>query len=91
MPKWNNVLVELISILSFTGASPVARIEELKSIEQEVVLILESAGLAMQEMGKDRASQKAIDTHNQQVRTTIKSFNALAILGQNFGFGLYLP
>ena len=83
------VLVELMSILSFTGASPVARIEELKSIEQEVVLILESAGLAMQEMGKDRASQKAIDTHNQQVRTTIKS--ALAVLGQNFGFGLYLP
>jgi len=59
-----------------SGASPVARIEELKSIEQEVVLILESAGLAMQEMGKDRASQKAIDTHNQQVMASIRNVDA---------------
>ena len=48
------------------GASPVARIEQLKEIEQDVVGILESAGLALQTMTMDRPNQKQVDTHNQQ-------------------------
>ena len=46
--------------------SPVARIEQLKQIEQDVVGILESAGQALQEMSKERLSQKQVDIHNQQ-------------------------
>ena len=49
-----------------------ARIEQLKAIEQDVVGILESAGLCLQELGKDKpGSQKAIEAHNQQVLTTL--------------------
>ena len=49
-----------------------ARIEQLKAIEQDVVGILESAGLCLQELGKEKpGSQKAIDAHNQQVPTTL--------------------
>ena len=56
----------------FPAASPVARIEQLKAIEQDVVGILESAGLCLQELGKEKpGSQKAIEAHNQQVPTTL--------------------
>ena len=49
-----------------------ARIEQLKAIEQDVVGILESAGLCLQELGKEKpGSQKAIEAHNQQVPTTL--------------------
>jgi len=54
-------------------ASPVARIEQLKQIEQDVVGILESAGLALKEMSKEKLGQKAVDTHNNQVMANIRS------------------
>jgi len=65
------------SSLNSSAASPVARIEQLKAIEQDVVGILESAGLCLQELGKDKpGSQKAIEAHNQQVMSNIRDVDA---------------
>ncbi len=43
------------------AANPTARIEQLDSIEKDVIAILENAGLALQEMSKDRLVQKSSD------------------------------
>ena len=44
-----------------------ARIEILEQIEEDVIAILRGAGNCMQEIGKDRPSQKAVDGNVQQV------------------------
>jgi len=56
-----------------SGASPVARIEQLKEIEQDVVGILESAGEALKAVTMDKPNQKQVDAHNQQVMASIRS------------------
>jgi len=54
------------------GANPAARIEELDEIQKEVVSVLQNASLALQEIGKDRPSQKATDGFVTQVMGKIK-------------------
>jgi len=63
---------------SGAGASsaPQARIEELDEIQKEVIHILENAGLALQEIGKDRPSQKATDGFVTSVMNNVKSVEA---------------
>ena len=58
------------------SASPVARIEQLKQIEKEVVSILQNAGQALTEISKDRPSQKSVDQLNQHVMANIKNVDA---------------
>ena len=58
------------------SASPVARIEQLKQIEKEVVGILQSAGQALQEISRDRPSQKHVDQLNTQVMANIKNVDS---------------
>lgn len=55
------------------SASPVARIEQLDQIEKDVIAILQSAGQVLQEISKDRPSQKQSDQMCQQVMQNIKS------------------
>ena len=57
-----------------TTTSPAeARIEQLEQIEEDVIAILKSAGSSLQEIARDRPSQKAVDSNVQQVMTNIKS------------------
>ena len=65
-------------------ASPVARIEQLKQIEQDVVGILESAGQALKEMSKEKLGQKAVDTHNNQVMHVLTFFPPLPAICKLF-------
>jgi len=56
-----------------TSSPAEARIEQLEQIEKDVIDILKSAGTCVLEIGKDRPSQKAVDTNVTQVMTNIKS------------------
>ena len=50
-----------------TSSPAEARIEQLEQIEKDVIDILKSAGTCVLEIGKDRPSQKAVDTNVTQV------------------------
>ena len=49
------------------SASPVARIEQLDQIEKDVIAILQNAGQMLNEISKDRPSQKQSDQLCQAV------------------------
>lgn len=55
------------------SASPVARIEELEEIEKDVIAILQTAGTALNEISRDRPSQKQVDQLTQQVMGHIRA------------------
>ncbi|CAB4062389.1 NPRL2 [Lepeophtheirus salmonis] len=55
------------------GASPGERIELLDEIEKDVIGILVNSGGALQEISKDRPSQKQVDTLCQATISSIKS------------------
>ena len=60
-----------------TSSPAEARIEQLEQIEKDVIDILKSAGTCVLEIGKDRPSQKAVDTNVQQVGSFSDFFYSL--------------
>ncbi len=56
-----------------SGSPAEARIEQLEQIEEDVIGILKSSGACLQEMSRDRPSQKAVDQNVQQVMASIRS------------------
>ena len=58
-----------------SGASPVARIEQLKQIEKEVVAILHNAGQALQELSTERPGRNLFGD---------LSINIMYVRGKNY-------
>ncbi|KAH8266553.1 hypothetical protein KR018_005627 [Drosophila ironensis] len=54
--------------------NPLDQIHALDEIEKEIVLCLQSAGQALQELGKEKSSLKNAETHSQQF---LKSLNGV--------------
>uniref|UniRef100_A0A0K8TRL7 Mediator of RNA polymerase II transcription subunit 11 n=1 Tax=Tabanus bromius TaxID=304241 RepID=A0A0K8TRL7_TABBR len=46
--------------------SPLDKIHALEAIEKEIITCLQSSGQALQELGKEKSSQKAAENHTQQ-------------------------
>lgn len=46
--------------------TPLEKIEILDSIEQDIIVCLQSAGQSLQELGKDKSSLKAAENHTSQ-------------------------
>jgi mediator of RNA polymerase II transcription subunit 11 len=56
-------------------ASPLEKIQALDAIEKEIILCIQNAGNALQELSKEKPSQK-----NAEVRNKFKTFILSSIL-----------
>ncbi|XP_055299495.1 mediator of RNA polymerase II transcription subunit 11 [Sitodiplosis mosellana] len=54
--------------------SPLDKIQALDAIEKEIITCLQSAGQSLQELGKEKTSQKAVENNTQQF---LKSLNII--------------
>ena len=62
----------LFTLLSIMANGPMVRMNELDKVEKEVVNCLGSAGKALEEIGKDKPSQKQVDNLVSQFMTSLQ-------------------
>lgn len=53
--------------------NPLDKIHALDEIEKDILLCMQSAGLALQELGKEKSSQKSAETQSQQFLKSLSS------------------
>ncbi|KAK7084819.1 Mediator of RNA polymerase II transcription subunit 11 [Halocaridina rubra] len=57
--------------MAMASSSPMDRLQALDNIEKDIATVLQTAGQALTELGKDKPANKQVESHVNQFRQTL--------------------